>query len=59
VPMGKQPFTQGDVTRAVKGAVSAGLTVQRVEIDRDGRIVVIPGKQTTNGETEDAAALIG
>lgn len=38
---GPQKFKQGDVTRALKGAVNAGLAVKRVEIDRDGRIVVI------------------
>ena len=35
------PFKQVDVTRAVKGAVAAGLSVGREEIDRDGRITVI------------------
>lgn len=34
-------FKQADVTRAVKGAVAAVLSVGRVEIDRDGKIIVI------------------
>jgi hypothetical protein len=38
-----QTFKQGDVTKALKGAVKAGLRVQRVEIDREGKIVVITG----------------
>ncbi|WP_179209145.1 hypothetical protein [Haematobacter genomosp. 1] len=29
------------MTRACKGVVSAGLSVGRVEIDRDGKIVVV------------------
>jgi hypothetical protein len=37
---GRQAFRQGDVTKAVKGAVNAGVTVKRVEIS-DGKIVVI------------------
>ncbi|WP_192740836.1 hypothetical protein [Bradyrhizobium sp. OAE829] len=36
---GAQTFKQGDVTKAVKGAVNAGLEVQRVEIDQAGKIV--------------------
>lgn len=34
-------FRQGDVTRAVKGAVAAGLQVQRVEIDKTGKIAIV------------------
>ena len=41
---GPQTFKQGDVTKAVKGAVRAGLNVQRVEIDRKGKIVVHVGE---------------
>jgi hypothetical protein len=34
-------FKQVDVTRAVKGAVAAGLSVGRIEIDqRTGKIVI-------------------
>ena len=54
-----QSFTQGDITRAVKGAVKAGLNVQRFEIDRDGKIVVFTGKQPEHPNVEDATALIG
>ena len=41
---GAQTFKQGDVTKALKGAVAAGLDVKRVEIDRDGKIVVVAGQ---------------
>jgi len=40
---GSQTFKQGDVTKALKGAVNAGLSVKRVEIDRNGKIIVITG----------------
>ena len=41
---GRCTFKQQDVTRAVRAMVAAGIEVQRVEIDRDGKIVVVTGK---------------
>lgn len=34
------PFTQSDVTRAIKAAKAAGMTVTRCEISADGSIVL-------------------
>jgi hypothetical protein len=45
-------FRQTDVTRAVKAVVAAGVEVARVEVDKDGRIVVVAGKQMPNGVGE-------
>lgn len=39
---GQQTFKQGDITKALKGAVKAGVKVQRVEIG-DGKIIIFPG----------------
>lgn len=41
---GPQTFKQRDLTKALKGAVAAGLDVKRVEIDRDGKIIIVPGQ---------------
>jgi hypothetical protein len=47
------PFKQIDVTRALKGAKAAGVDVAKVEIDKDGRIVVIIGEpDARNGAKE-------
>ena len=37
-------FKKSDVTRATKAVREAGLEIARVEISKDGAIVVIPGK---------------
>ncbi|KKB80829.1 hypothetical protein VW35_01060 [Devosia soli] len=42
-------FTQGDISKLLKGAKAAGMTVKRVVIDRSGRIVADLG-----GEADDA-----
>jgi hypothetical protein len=36
-------FRQADIARAVKGAKAAGMSVSKIEIDTDGRIVIISG----------------
>jgi hypothetical protein len=37
-------FKERDVTRAAKAVLAAGLEIARVEIGKDGAIVVVPGK---------------
>jgi hypothetical protein len=37
-------FKQQDVTRALRATVAAGIEVQRIEIDKDGKIIVVTGK---------------
>jgi hypothetical protein len=39
-------FRQQDVTRALRASVAAGVEVLRVEIDREGKIVLIFGNAT-------------
>jgi hypothetical protein len=44
-------YTQDDVKRAVKGAMAAGLSITRVEIDRDsGRIVLLTSQAPASAE---------
>jgi hypothetical protein len=40
---GQCTFKQSDVTKAVKAVVAAGVHVARVEVDKEGRIVVVAG----------------
>jgi hypothetical protein len=51
---GRLKFRQRDLTRAVRGARAAGLSVAKVEIDADGRIVIVVG---TPAETVERPAL--
>jgi hypothetical protein len=41
---GPLSFRQRDLVRALKGAKAAGLEISKVEIDKDGKIVVIIAK---------------
>jgi hypothetical protein len=44
MPRGQCTFKQSDVTKAVKAVVAAGVQVARVEVDKEGRIVVVAGQ---------------
>lgn len=41
-------FTQGDISKLLKGAKAAGIPVKRVIIDRSGRIVADFGETDQN-----------
>jgi hypothetical protein len=49
----RQPsaFRQSDVTRAFRAAKTAGVRVARVEIDRDGKIVIVTGEAPVHDST--------
>jgi len=49
---GQHTFKQSDVTRALKATVKAGIAVERVEIDKNGKIVVVTVRpeDAANGE---------
>jgi hypothetical protein len=38
-------FKQQDITKAIKGATKAGVNIARIEIAKDGRIVIITGAE--------------
>jgi len=46
-------FRQTDLARAVRGARAAGVEVARIEVGRDGKIVVIVGKPESADTTKD------
>jgi hypothetical protein len=45
-------FKGRDVTRATKAVLDAGLDVARIEIKKDGVIVVVPGKPDETAASE-------
>jgi hypothetical protein len=50
-------FRQSDLARALKAAKAAGVVVERVEIDREGKLVMVMGhssETTTEGNEWDA-----
>ena len=55
--MSRRPptFRQRDLTAAVKGAIAAGCAVARVEVDKDGKIVVIVLGKEQSPEKPDGA----
>ena len=50
---GRCTFRQTDAARAAKAAISAGLKVQRIEIDKDGRIIIVTGEDAPIGAGSD------
>jgi nitrate reductase NapAB chaperone NapD len=38
---GQQTFRQRDATKLIKATLKAGLTVERVESDKDGKIIIV------------------
>ena len=50
-------FRQKDVTRALRASIAAGIEVRRVEIDREGKIVLVTGNATEPEVSEPAATL--
>src|ERR1019366_3999245 len=40
----RHTFKQRDITKAVKAVVAAGVQIERVEVDKDGRISVVMAK---------------
>jgi hypothetical protein len=51
---GQQTFRQSDVTKALRATVKAGIAVERVEIDKNGKIVVVTAKpQDADGEKSE------
>jgi hypothetical protein len=48
-----QRFKQSDVTKAVRAAVKAGMSVGRVEMSADGRIVIVAGKPGEDVATDE------
>ena len=54
----KSAFKQGDVKRAIKAVRAAGLEIARVEVYREGKIVVVPKNaedEQISGNPWDAA----
>lgn len=49
----KASFQESDLSRALRAARKAGLDVARVEIDKDGKIVLVTGEPETVVRTNE------
>jgi len=49
-------FRQTDVTRAIRAAQAAGVSVGRVEIDKSGKIVIVAGSPANSNEPGDESS---
>jgi hypothetical protein len=49
-------FRQADVSRAVKGAAAAGLAIARVEVNADGKIVIVTALAPEKASGNEVAA---
>ena len=59
--MARRPctFKERDVTRALRGVKAAGIEIQRVEIDKAGKIIIVSANdspQTSDDEVEQELA---
>jgi hypothetical protein len=43
-------FKKTDITRATRAVIAAGLSVERIDVLKDGGFAIIPGKPKTQGE---------
>jgi hypothetical protein len=50
----KQIFRRTDLTRAIKGAIAAGIEIASAEIDPTGKIVIVFGKSVASSSTADS-----
>lgn len=50
-------FTQADIRRAVTGATMAGLGIQKIEIDREGKIVIVTTQAKPVADNDEWADL--
>lgn len=50
-------FREADIKRAASGVIRAGIPIQRIEIDHQGKIVIIPGQPIQAKESGEWADL--
>ena len=48
-------FRQRDVTKAVRAVAAAGMQIDRVEVDKTGKIVIVTGKDLGDSSNNSPA----
>jgi hypothetical protein len=55
---GPQSFRKRDVTKAIEAVEAAGLTIVRVEVGKDGKIIIAVGKPLSTDPLEQHGEII-
>lgn len=50
MPRPPSPFKQADITKAVKAVRSAGVDILRVEVDPNGKVVIVTATEAEQRE---------
>jgi len=53
-----QSFKRRDVIRAVEAVKAAGISIARVEVDKDGKIVVVVGKPLSTDPLDQDSEIV-
>lgn len=58
MPRGDCHFRKRDMRIAIKAAQEAGVEIGRIEVDNDGKIIIIPAKEAAKTATNEPEPIL-